>query len=123
MKAILIDIKNQTITDVDIKGDLQSWYKLIGCQYVECAHYLNKHDSIMVDEEGLLSQPEGFFYVEGAHQPFAGNGLVVGVDKNGKTVDVKMTAADLIRIGVEFIHPMKIRLWLAAKEYREKLAI
>lgn len=114
MKAILIDVVNQTVTDVNVEGGLQGWYKLIGCNYVECAHYFNEHDSIMVDEEGLFKQPEAFFFVEGAHQPFAGNGLVVGVDENGETVDVNMTAEELIRRGVEFIHPMKIRLWIAA---------
>jgi len=118
MKAILIDSKNKTITDVNVEGDqLQGWYKLIGCKYVEAAHYFNEHDSIMVDEEGMLTQPEAFFFVEGAHQPFSGNGLVVGVDEDGETVDVNMTAKELIELGVEFIHPMMIRSWVATHSH------
>jgi hypothetical protein len=91
MKAILIDSKNETVTEVEISNEnsLQDWYKKLGCQMVEVAHYFDEHDSIMVDEEGLLSMDSDtkFFTVVGGHQPFAGNGLVVGVDDEGESVD------------------------------------
>ena len=96
MKSIFIDSENKTITDIDLKGDLQSWYDIIKCELVEVAHYFNDHDSIMVDEEGMLKSLENFFSVEGSHQEFfAGNGLVVGVDKEGNTVDCKLRAKDI----------------------------
>jgi hypothetical protein len=91
MKAILIDVLNENVrmVEVDDKNVLKDWYKHIGCSMVEVAHYFNEHDSIMVDEEGLFSMDNSskFFSVVDGHQPFIGNGLVVGVDMNGKSVD------------------------------------
>lgn len=84
MKAILIDVKNETVCEVqlDKKNILHSWYKEIGCQMVEVAHYFNEMDCVMVDEEGLftMSEDSKFFSVEGGRQPFIGNGLVVGCE-------------------------------------------
>ena len=104
MKGILIDSKNKTVTDVeyDGKNSLKEWYRLLGCSMVEIAVELpndgRKGNTIMVDEEGLLSVDSNtpFFFFEGAHQPFAGNGLVVGDDYyNGETIDVSITANDI----------------------------
>lgn len=105
MKGILIDVVNQTVTEVVYDGNnsLNEWYRLIGCQMVEVAIDLNgdddeKGNSVMVDEEGLLSldNDSKFFSFEGAHQPFAGNGLIVGINHNtGDTVDVSVSVDDV----------------------------
>ncbi len=96
MKAIFIDSKKQQVSEVEIPetGTLQAWYKIIGCDMVEIAAYLNpEQDSILVDEEGLmkLNDHSPFFIYEGAHQPFAGNGLVVGVNDEGESVSCKIS--------------------------------
>ena len=39
---------------------------------------------------------------DGAHQPFAGNGLVVGVDLDGETVDCDITVEE-VKQHVRFI--------------------
>ena len=112
MKAILIDVYNQTITVVVIEKPsnpksartvLDQWYKLIDCSTVTVAHYLDENDensdTIMVDDEGLLNldKDSKFFHYEGAHQPFAGNGLVVGIDDEGDTASCKISVEEVKR--------------------------
>jgi len=110
MKAILIDVLNENVkmVEIDDKNVLKDWYKNIGCSMVEVAHYFNNHhDSIMVDEEGLflMNKNSKFFSVVNGHQPFIGNGLVVGVDRNGKSVDPHISVEE-VRSKVSF-HTMK----------------
>jgi hypothetical protein len=101
MKAILIDVLNKSVTmvEVDDKNVLKDWYKIMGCEMVEVAHYFDDHDSILVDEEGLLtlSPITNFFTIEGGHQPFAGNGLVVGVNDEGESVSPNITVEEVER--------------------------
>lgn len=97
MKAIFINTQEKTVTEVDIKGDLDSWYKLIGCDLVEIAARLDNGDIILVDEEGLWKSPTEFFtfeYAEYTNYPFAGNGLVIGGDGEN-TTDAKSTLAEI----------------------------
>jgi hypothetical protein len=111
MKAILIDAKNREVKEVEIKGDLESWYEAIGCGMVECALYFDNHDSIMVDEEGLFNdQCDEFFFVKGGHQPFAGNGLVVGTDNMGESVSTKITV-DEVKSKVKFMNRFDAYMW------------
>lgn len=89
MKAILIDVYNKQVKELTLdpnKRMLDQWYEHMKCDLVTVAHYINDHDSILVDDEGLLKPCDHFFNYEGSHQPFAGNGLVVGVDEEGETV-------------------------------------
>jgi hypothetical protein len=60
-------------------------HRLIG-GYLEVAHAWPTGDVLYVDEEGLFKSPHHWFRVEGAHQPFAGNGVVVGREI-GNTAD------------------------------------
>lgn len=97
MKAIFINTQDKIISEVDIKGDLDSWYKLIGCDVVEIAARLDNGDMILVDEEGLWKSPTEFFtfdHAEYTNYPFAGNGLVIGSDGEDST-DAKSTLTDL----------------------------
>lgn len=101
MKAILIDVQNETVqqVEVDKKKTLKDMYKHIGCSTVEVAHnFHDKADSVYVDEEGLftMDQDSKFFTVTGGHQPFIGNGLVMGIDfTNGESTDHHISVEDL----------------------------
>ena len=107
MKGILIDVTSQTVTNVTFneKDTLNEWYNFVAVnsRMVEVAMELPNEDgitgnSIMVDEEGLLylTTDSKFFTYKGAHQPFAGNGLIVGINyENGETIDVSITADDV----------------------------
>lgn len=97
MKAILIDTANQSISEVDIKGDLNSWYETIKCDVVEVAVRLDNGDMILVDEEGLWKSPTMYFtynHAEYNNYPFAGNGLVIGSDGED-TADAKSTVQEI----------------------------
>jgi hypothetical protein len=63
-----------------------------------------------VDDEGLLKPQEGFFIYEGYRQPLAGNGLVLGTDEEGESVDPKMTLEEL-KSRVTFMDNFEVRLW------------
>lgn len=98
MKAILIDSYNKTVRELDLDDNIKmlfQWYEHIQCHTVTVGCDLNDHDSIIVDDEGLLKPCDHFFYYEGAHQPFAGNGLVVGVDEEGDTVGCNITLEEV----------------------------
>jgi hypothetical protein len=106
MKAILINVHDETVKQVEVADDnvLKSWYKLLICSMVQVAHYFNEKDSIMCDEEGLFTMNDDskFFTVVGGHQPFIGNGLVVGVDPmDGVSVDPCITVEE-VRSKVKF---------------------
>lgn len=97
MKAILIDVKERQVREVEIENDLDSIYQVMGVDMIEVATYLPNRDCVYVDEEGLIKGPvEGFFDI-GAHQPFAGNGLVVGT-RGGSTVACKSTVDEILNL-------------------------
>jgi len=114
MKAILINVHDETVQQVEVDDDnvLKSWYKLLICTMVQVAHYFNEKDSIMVDEEGLftMNDESKFFTIEGGHQPFIGNGLVVGVNpEDGESVDPCITTEE-VRAKVKFHTMNEVRV-------------
>ena len=105
MKAILINSVNKTVTEVTLNDDepiLNQFYKLIGCDIIEIAHYINKNNSIIVDEEGLLKPQNHFFFYKKAHQPFAGNGLITGINENGDAVSCNISLVEAA-LNIEFL--------------------
>lgn len=114
MRAVLINAKDRTVTDVEVDGSknvLHQWYKLLNVSMVEVALYINEQeDAILVDEEGLLTMNENtpFFAYEGGHQPFAGNGLVTGKDEDGESISCHVTA-DEVRSKVTFMSLDEVR--------------
>jgi hypothetical protein len=100
MKAILINVNERTITEVEVskKNTLQDWYKLMGVELVTTACYLDNGDSILVDDEGLLKENKYFTY---NGEVYAGNGLVVGTKDDGESCSCKTNIA-VIENTVEF---------------------
>ena len=122
MRAIKIDSKNRTVSEIDIdeqKGVLNEWYKAIGCELVEVAHYMSDKNHILVDEEGLLKDITDFFIYNGNLQPFAGNGLVVGVDEEGKTISCDVTLEEVTK-NVTFVNEDEINPYLNTYLNNEK---
>jgi len=116
MKAVLINVHNETVqqVEVDDRSVLKDWYKHVGCQVVTVAHYFNDKDSVLVDDEGLfnLDEDSKFFSVKGGHQPFSGNGLVVGVNpENGESVGPHIGVEE-IRSMVKFHTLNEVRLMM-----------
>lgn len=102
MKGILINSAEQTISFVEVAKDengssLQSMYNLIGCECVTCFGIDFNHD-VWVDDEGLLNLnpiTSKFFLYKGYPQPIAGNGLILGVDREGDTCDTTLTLSEI----------------------------
>lgn len=107
MKAYFIDTLGGTgVTAVEyndaddirrmLKGDL------------ELAHQYDNGDVVYVDDEGMFKYHK-FFIVPGAHQPFAGNGVVVGREFPGtaRTRPPRSTLREL-QIAIRFPSPLQV---------------
>lgn len=101
-KGILIDVKNKTITEVEVianeqGSELPSIYGHLGCSIFEVVNIDHEND-IYVDEEGIMNMNDetGFFQVEGYPQPLAGNGLVLGFnDEDGDSKDTTLSVEEI----------------------------
>lgn len=101
MRAIIIDAKKQEVREEDIRGGLKSLQQIVG-GFIERACCPDDTHDLFVDEEGLLKHPEYFFEYEGAHQPFAGNGVIVSHDDEGETKAATLSL-DEVRSHVKFM--------------------
>ena len=90
MKAILINAKTKEVKEVEMGRDYKEIYTQLGCELFTAGAYLDEADVIYVDDEGLINGTDDFFIFEGAHQPFAGNGLIMGTDDEGESTDCKV---------------------------------
>lgn len=107
MQAFLIDPANKAITTVELPdtGDkLPAIYKHLQCETFD-AMYLPNGDSLYIDDEGLLKPQMHFFAVRGAPQPYAGRGLVVGINAQGRSVSPSITLQQLTA-NVKFVELM-----------------
>lgn len=98
MKAIKIDVEKKSVYEVHVFG-LESMQKQVG-GLLETAMNIDS-DCLYVNEEGLFNEQNNWFLFDGAHQPFAGDGLIVGTDNNGCTVAPKITI-DEVKSKVRF---------------------
>src|SRR5882724_6864159 len=89
-RAIFIDAKAHTITEIEVtdqRHGLADLQRLVGGS-IERAMVMPiaLSDDLFVNEEGLYKFNYGFAVVSG-HQPFAGNGVIIGSTKSGDTAD------------------------------------
>lgn len=109
--AIIIDVKNKTVTETKIDSGLTAMQKVVG-GYIERVNFWNNPhgDDLFVDEEGSFKDSNltgTVFSIEGAEGIFYGNGLIVGHDNNGKTVSCK-SSRDEIAMGILFFDAKNI---------------
>jgi hypothetical protein len=95
MKAILIDAKNRIVSNIEISEDIKDIQDALNCRIFTTGMYLKNKDVMFVDDEGLLNGTHDFFTYKGAHQPFAGNGLIMGSGPEGETVDCKVSLIEV----------------------------
>lgn len=100
MKAIVIDSKLQNVHEVDIDGKLESLQSAVG-GYIELVE-LGGAEDLYVNEEGLINGTQEFFIFSGAHQPFAGNGIIIGSDGEGGQVSTLLTV-EYVKSKVKFV--------------------
>lgn len=95
MKALLIDSKNRMVKQIEIGEDFTEISKAIGCDVFAAPHILKNNDTMYVDDEGLLKDPQHFFLLDTYPQPIAGNGLILGCDHEGDSIDAKTSLTEL----------------------------
>ncbi len=95
-KAILIDATTKRVSLVEISGDLNEYYRLIGCDTFTTVN-IGNGDAIFVDDEGLLKGEvtEAFTFKD---QLLCGNGLIVGSDAEGEAKDAKISLEDVKKL-------------------------
>ena len=113
MKAVLIDAKNRTVTDVEYSGDYREIYTLIGCRCFTLVRGLPDGDDLFVDDEGLLTVNDDstFFQISWYPTPLVGSGLILSCDEEGDSQSAKHDAA-FYKPHVRFMGPQAA--WLTA---------
>jgi hypothetical protein len=115
MKAIKIDSLLNTITEIEISDDFRDISRNIGCDLFCVGHVLANGDTLFVDDEGWINtnvtRAFGF-----AGRILAGNGLVLGCDGGGESVNVKSTLEEVRKL-VEF-PPVG---WMVTDEMRDDM--
>lgn len=97
MKSIFIDAKNQQVTFVENKGQLEDKYLILGVDMVEIGKYYPNGDTLWVDEEGLINGTEFGFVLDG--KEYMGNGLIYGTNReNPELCASAVTPLDKIKV-------------------------
>lgn len=93
-KALWIQTAERKITEVTYTG-LSDLQRMVGGN-IELAMRLKWEDVLFVDDEGLHKYQD-FFVVPDGHQPFAGNGVIVGKEYHNSpmTRDPQTTLAEI----------------------------
>lgn len=96
MKAILINVKDQSITEVEHNNTLSNIYELLDCRTFDVVR-IDETDSIYIDDEGLYVEDQLFFEFGGDAQSvrLAGNGLILGVDDEGNSISPEITLEEV----------------------------
>ena len=116
MKAFHINAEARTITEVEVSKGYTNIYPFLSTSLkkVDCFTCvgIEQDDSIYVDDEGLLTIQfdTPFFLYDGYPQPLSGNGLVVGTDEEGESVDPKNTLED-IKGKVKWMTLLQAQVW------------
>lgn len=108
MKAIMIDPVLNMITECEYSGDYKEIYKLIDCNTFTCVD-LGFGETLYLDDEGLFKDETYLFQMDGAYQPFAGKGLILGTDDEGDSTSTRLTPLDVAK-KVEFLGLCEVQL-------------
>ena len=110
MRAYVIDSTNETVTEAKYNGNHTEIYKLGGFDTFDVVTFNEDGDTVFVDDNGLLTMNEDsrFFKIEGTYNPLAGNGVVLGLDREtGDSVDPKISLKELQKL-VSFGLPVRL---------------
>ena len=109
MRALLIDPRRRTITEIEYDGTSKAMCKLIGCDTFKVATTLLNgwlqvgFDKIWISDDKLDDDkhPNRWFQIgvgtDRASDPIAGKGLVVGTDKAGENCPAVISRDELTR--------------------------
>jgi len=108
MKAILIDPEIREVKYVYLPREERfarhAMCEIIGCNGMDYAAVSDMHDSIWVDEHGLLRmQPIHAFKLSIQADPFAGKAIIVGADHNTGASKTPYVPIDMIQRDVQWL--------------------
>ena len=109
MKAYYIDPILQFVAEVNFEGDYKEIYKWIDATTFDVVNLNGYGDGMYVDDEGLLKGSNYFFTVpvyngeEYVQQMYAGKALILGVDSEGDSDDVKGLKFALLQDRIKFL--------------------
>jgi hypothetical protein len=98
MKALKIDVVNQTISTIEITN-YKEIYSAIGngCDLFCCPFEFENGDILYSDDEALLhNELEGCFAMHDWNYPLVGNAIILGNDEEGDMADVKTKADEIL---------------------------
>lgn len=96
LRAILIDAKNKTVSEIQLGKDYKEISKKIGCDLFTVATTFPNGDGVFVDDEGLINGTPDFFYCKNIYpHPLAGSAVILGSDREGESKDAKIKIPDL----------------------------
>lgn len=97
MKAIFINAKEQSVSVIDTKAQLEDLYNILGVDMVEIGKYWENGDTLWVDEEGLINGTDFGFQIDGID--FVGNGLILGTNRmNPEAHDSAVTKVEKLKL-------------------------
>ena len=97
MKAILIDVKNQEIKEVEHDDTLKSIYEYVDCRTFDVIS-IDNNNYVYVDDEGLFVEDQRYFEYLGNERSvrLAGNGLILGLNHDsGDSISTTLTAEEV----------------------------
>jgi hypothetical protein len=107
-KVWIIDSDKREIRAGTVRN-LEDCQKIVG-GLICFAHRLPNGDTLFVNDEGLLGQPQHFFYLKGAPNVFALNGYLIGpADDNGNDTDVQLPI-ETLQMLVKWLSPLEVAL-------------
>ena len=92
MKAILIDVHNKDIKEIDYDGNIKNLYKFVDCQLFDIVN-IDDSNHIFVDDEGLFVANQLYFSYN--DKALAGNGLILGYNRAGETTGTTLDIKDV----------------------------
>lgn len=121
MRAILIDPKAHTVTEVEYSGDYRDICKHIDAPLFDIVRMGDKDRHVIyVDDEGLIrpdARSRGMFRVNGDNPAYlAGRGLLVAASEDGEDRGATM-GVEQVRALVAFGEPMRIGLGMYFAEH------
>jgi len=111
MKAYYIDPILKFVAEVDFVGDYKQIYKWIDANTFDVVNVNGYGDGMYVDDEGMLKRNNSFFKIPIWHrsakdyvlQTYAGKALILGIDDDGDSDDVKGLSFKLLQDRIVFL--------------------
>ena len=96
MRGILIDPFTRTVSEIETSGKLAEIYELLGVELIT-AVTVGENQSLFLDDEGLMvpKANQEYWNWKGSNQPYAGRGLIIGLDNDGNSIDATMSSLEV----------------------------